>query len=109
MTDRRGFEARIARVEALTGILERCPDPEARAASRELVGALLDLHGEGPGEILALTSGKAGDAGRAIASSFARDDLVANLLLLHGLHPDDLETRVRGRARRRPRPARPWR
>ena len=94
MADDRGFEARIARIETLTGLLERCTDPEARAASRELVGALLDLHGAGLARILSLTSA-AGDAGRAIASTFARDGLVANLLLLHGLHPDDLESRVR--------------
>jgi Fe-S cluster biogenesis protein NfuA len=36
-----------------------------------------------------------GDAGRAVLETVSRDGLVRNLLLLHGLHPTDLETRVR--------------
>jgi Fe-S cluster biogenesis protein NfuA len=35
------------------------------------------------------------DPGWAIIDEFGRDVLVSNLLLLHGLHPSDLETRVR--------------
>jgi Fe-S cluster biogenesis protein NfuA len=94
MSEKHGFESRIARIEALTATLERCKDPEARAASRELVGALLDLHGAGLAKVLELTCG-AGEVGLAIASSFARDGLVANLLLLHDLHPENLESRIR--------------
>jgi len=33
--------------------------------------------------------------GWQIIEDFGRDELVANVLLLHGLHPVDLETRVR--------------
>jgi Fe-S cluster biogenesis protein NfuA len=94
MSDHSGFESRIARIEALTATLERCQDLDARAASRELVGALLDLHGAGLAKVLELTTG-AGEAGRAIVASLARDGLVANLLLLHGLHPENLESRIR--------------
>jgi Fe-S cluster biogenesis protein NfuA len=36
-----------------------------------------------------------GDGGWQIIENFSRDETVANLLLLHGLHPLDLETRVR--------------
>jgi hypothetical protein len=36
----------------------------------------------------------AGDSGKAAIRKFAGDGLVASLLVLHGLHPDDLETRV---------------
>ena len=35
-----------------------------------------------------------GQPGDAIIDSFARDDLVGSLLLLYGLHPLDIETRV---------------
>ena len=35
-----------------------------------------------------------GDMGKAAIRRFAGDELVASLLLLHNLHPDDLETRV---------------
>jgi Fe-S cluster biogenesis protein NfuA len=88
-----GFEARIARVETLTGVLERCPDPATRSASRELVGTLLDLHRAGMARILELVAGS-GDAGGSIIQALARDGLVASLLLLHGLHPVDLKSRV---------------
>jgi Fe-S cluster biogenesis protein NfuA len=36
-----------------------------------------------------------GEAGWRIIDMFALDDLVANLLILHGLHPSDIESRVR--------------
>jgi Fe-S cluster biogenesis protein NfuA len=88
-----GFEARIARVETLTGILERCADPATRSASRELVGTLLDLHAAGLARIIELVAGS-GDAGDAIVQALAGDSLVASLLLLHGLHPVDLKSRV---------------
>ena len=44
----------------------------------------------------------AGEAGESILDSLGRDDLVASLLLLYGLHPLDFETRVQ---RRREGPA----
>ena len=38
--------------------------------------------------------GEAGEPGRSLLDELARDDLVGSLLMLHGLHPLDLETRV---------------
>jgi len=38
---------------------------------------------------------QAGEPGRALFAVLADDPLIANLLLLHGIHPDDLDTRVR--------------
>ena len=35
-----------------------------------------------------------GEPGHALIASLAGDDLVSSLLLLYGLHPLDLETRV---------------
>ena len=35
-----------------------------------------------------------GDTGMRIIDEMARDPLVGSVLVLHGLHPDDLETRV---------------
>ena len=94
MADAPSFDAKLARIEGLTMVLERSRDLEARAASRELVGTLLELHAAGLSKILGWVD-EAGEAGLPIASSMALDDLVAGLLLLHGLHPDDLEARVR--------------
>jgi len=66
------------------------------------VQALLELHGTGLAKILERTA-QAGERGLALRETFAGDPLIGSLLLLHGLHPDDFETRV-GRALERVRP-----
>ena len=92
------FRERLARVEALVGELERCPDPTAREAARQLVRTLLDLHAAGLGRVLDI-------AGRqsALVERLADDGLVSSLLLLHGLHPYPAAARV-SRALERARP-----
>src|SRR5262249_27957987 len=67
---------------------------EARARTREIVQALLDLHGAGLERILEHVA-SAGDPGLGVIDALGRDDVVGGLLLLYGLHPVDLETRVR--------------
>jgi hypothetical protein len=75
-------------VEDLLRVLEACPDAAARAAARELVRALLNLHTAGLAQALEL-------AGADAVARFAADPLVSGLLLLHGLHPLPAEERVR--------------
>lgn len=79
---------RIERVEELIHQIESSADPDVKAVVRELVEILLEFHGAGLRRILEM-------AGEPMAREFARQPLVMNLLLLHGLHPDDLATRVR--------------
>jgi Fe-S cluster biogenesis protein NfuA len=71
----------IERVEALLDEVETFP-PAERATTTELVQALLDMYGEGLARIV------------AAGSIPVEDELVAHLLLLHGLHPMALEQRV---------------
>lgn len=52
------------------------------------------MHGAGLAKVLDLAR-EAGGNGHGLMDSLAGNSLVANLLLLHGLHPQDLETRVR--------------
>jgi Fe-S cluster biogenesis protein NfuA len=73
----------IARVEALLDQVETFPEPQREVAT-ELVQALLDMYGEGLAKIVAADSVP------------VEDELVAHLLLLHGLHPVPLEERVTG-------------
>jgi Fe-S cluster biogenesis protein NfuA len=73
----------IERVEALLDAVEEFPPPQREVAT-ELVQALLDMYGEGLARIV------------AAGSVPAEDELVAHLLLLHGLHPVPLEDRVTG-------------
>ena len=92
--DTRAFRARLERLDALLLEVEHWTDPAARARTREIVQAVLDLHGTGLERLLEHVA-EAGDAGREILDACARDAAVGGLLLLHGLHPLDLEARVR--------------
>lgn len=67
-------------------------DPESRAAAEELVRSLMQLYGAGLGRVVEIL--REAGAGEMIAR-LAEDRLVASLLLLHGLHPVDAESRVR--------------
>ena len=78
----------IQEIERLIRQIEDAADPGTRAGVRELVQAILEFHGAGLSRIVELS-----DEPRVRA--LARDDLIAPLLLLYGLHPDDLATRVR--------------
>jgi Fe-S cluster biogenesis protein NfuA/nitrite reductase/ring-hydroxylating ferredoxin subunit len=65
----------------------------ARQRAEELVRLVADLYGAGIERILDIVY----DAGRLddeVLAALAADDLVASLLLVHGLHPYDVGTRV---------------
>lgn len=83
----------MQKVEELIRKIENLTDPEARAAAVELMQSLMDFHGAGLDRLMEIVS-EAGEAGYRIFDEFARDELVGNLLLLYGLHPVPLETRV---------------
>ena len=82
---------RVARVEALLGEVEALADPAAKEKALEVVQALLDLYGEGLERLVTVLAER--DDGE-LAEAVAADELVSHLLLLHGLHPVPLETRV---------------
>jgi Fe-S cluster biogenesis protein NfuA/nitrite reductase/ring-hydroxylating ferredoxin subunit len=83
---------RVAHIESLLEGLEALTDPVARAKSLETVQALLDLYGEGLSRLVGYVAER--DDG-SLAEAVAADDLVAHMLLLHGLHPVPVEDRVR--------------
>jgi Fe-S cluster biogenesis protein NfuA len=85
------------RVENINRLVARVcsfTDVEARDVSLELVQAILEFHATGLDRLMEITA-SAGDAGWGILDDFARDSLVSSMLLLHGLHPVDTDTRVR--------------
>ncbi len=92
--DARQFQAELQRLDALLREVERFTDPAAQAHVRQLVQAILSLHGAGLERLLAHLE-DAGAAGTAVLDACARDDIISGLLLLHGLHPLSLEERVR--------------
>ncbi|WP_328477983.1 hypothetical protein OHA21_25925 [Actinoplanes sp. NBC_00393] len=64
-----------------------------RARAEELVRLLTGLYGAGLQRLLELLHGH-GALTDEVLTAMARDDLLASLLLVHGLHPDDVATRV---------------
>ena len=92
--DVKEFQAELQRLEALLRGVERFGDAEAQAHTREVVRAVLDLHGAGLRRILTHLEA-AGTAGQTVLNACARDEVVGGLLLLHDLHPLDVEARVR--------------
>jgi len=91
LLDDHGLQERVARMETLLEQIETLKDPYARSKAAEVVGVLLDLYGDGLARMMDLVYETGNDKA---FESFARDELVSQLLLLHGLHPLDVETRV---------------
>ncbi|MEU3909780.1 hypothetical protein [Streptomyces sp. NPDC029721] len=76
-----------ARVEEVLDRLAASGDRAACAAAEELVRVLMEFYGAG----LARVTERLGAGSLA---PLLDDDLVASLLTLHGLHPEDVHTRV---------------
>jgi Fe-S cluster biogenesis protein NfuA len=74
---------RVEYVDALLERVEALSDPATQDLAMELVQALLAVYGEGLARIMA-------------GADPVSDELVAHLLLLHGLHPVPLDERVTG-------------
>jgi len=89
------------RIEEILAVL-RSGDPTAADAAEELTRLLVGLYGDGLGRIVA-TLREAGPAGAGLLAALAEDPLVESLLLLHDLHPLDVDTRIQ-RALDRVRP-----
>jgi Fe-S cluster biogenesis protein NfuA len=87
----REVRERVARVEALLEEIESLRDPGARSAATETLQALLELYGERLARMMASAARLGGDE---LLKAFAADELVSHLLLVHGLHPIAVETRV---------------
>jgi Fe-S cluster biogenesis protein NfuA/nitrite reductase/ring-hydroxylating ferredoxin subunit len=65
----------------------------ARERAEELVRLVADLYGAGLERMMDILY-EEGVLTDAVLDRYAADDLVASLLLVHGLHPYDVETRV---------------
>jgi Fe-S cluster biogenesis protein NfuA len=94
-----GVRAVGERVEQLLASLR---SDGSQAAADELVRLIVGLYGDGLGQIMTVL-GSHGEPGAAITTALTEDPLVESLLLLHGLHPLDVDARVQ-RALDRVRP-----
>ena len=91
--DSKEFQQRIQRISDLVRQFEGAGDPALRAAGKELVQLLMELHGTGLERMLEIIF-QSGDSGPRIIDDLGRDPLVSSLLILYGLHPEDLESRI---------------
>jgi len=82
------------RIEELIHRLESYREPRLVDTARELVQAVMGLHAATLERMMEIVSER-GDAGDEILDRFGRDELAGTVLALYGLHPVDLDTRVR--------------
>lgn len=82
----------IAKIEELVQQVQSLPDPAARGIAVQLVQAVMSLHASALERMLEIVEA----AGAAALPVLAADHLVSKVLVLHGLHPDEFETRFAG-------------
>jgi Fe-S cluster biogenesis protein NfuA len=85
--------------ERIERLLDELRAGRDRETAEELVRLLVGMYGEGLRRVVALLAGH----DPALVHRLAEDDLLESLLLLHDLHPVDVDTRVQ-RALDRVRP-----
>ena len=98
----REFREDMQRIGGLVQEIESIADPAVRAATKGLVQSLMDLHGAALEKTLDIVAA-AGEPGMNIIDRLGRDSLVSSVLILYGLHPEDLQSRV-GKAVERVQP-----
>jgi len=89
-----GAQPGHARLYELVERIQELPDLAARELAQECLHSVLELYGSGLARVLQLLQ-NAGESARPILDALVRDKLIRSLLLVNGLHPVDLETRLR--------------
>jgi Fe-S cluster biogenesis protein NfuA len=93
MADDKEFQAKVERIGELVAELENIADAEARAGAKALVQLLLDLHAVGLERTLEVIAANL-ETGQQIIDDLGRDPFVSSLLILYGIHPLDLDSRI---------------
>jgi Fe-S cluster biogenesis protein NfuA len=93
VADSRDLREDMQRIGRLVQEIESIADPVVQAASKDLVKSLMDFHGAALEKTLEIVA-EAGEPGMDIIDRLGRDSLVSSVLVLYGLHPEDLESRV---------------
>ena len=93
MSEDKHLQQRFQKLEQLIADMETAFDPQTRQGVREIIQVLMEVHGAGLDRIMGIVSGY-GHAGSEMIKDFGKDAAIGSLLLLYGLHPDDLQTRI---------------
>ena len=88
-----GLNQQARELQTLIDRAQQLPDPAARAVFEQCLQSVLAFYGEGLARLLEVVS-QSGEAGNVLVQRFAEDPAIAGLLLIHGLHPVDLNTRL---------------
>ncbi len=83
-----------ARIEEIIDAIEQLPDDNARRLMQECIQSVMGLHGHALKKILDLAS-ESGSAGTNIHDALIHDPTVRGILLIHDIHPQSIETRLR--------------
>ena len=94
MSEHKELQQRIQRIGGLVQEIEAIADPSVRASTKQLVQLLMEFHGAGLDRALEIVA-NTGGPGLRLIDELGRDPLVSSLLVLYGLHPDDVDTRAR--------------
>jgi len=90
MAEKKNLRAVGDRIEQLLDELRAAADPRLYGQAEEMLGLVTDLYGGGLARIVEVV----GESDPALMDRLAHDELISSLLLVHGIHPDDLATRV---------------
>lgn len=93
MAQDEALQKQMQRIGKMVEHLESSADPNSRAMAKELLESLMALHGAAIERILEIAV-NAGETGESIIRKCGRDELVSSVLLLYGLHPENLTSRV---------------
>jgi Fe-S cluster biogenesis protein NfuA len=89
-----GPQEMARRLQDLIEQIQAQPNPAARALLQECLRSILSFYGEGLSRILADIQ-DLGTQGQDLLERLSDDPAISSLLLIHGLHPVALETRLR--------------
>jgi Fe-S cluster biogenesis protein NfuA len=93
VADSKDFREDMQQIGELVQQIESIADPAARASTKKLVQSIMDLHRRALENALDVVAA-AGEPGMSIIDRLGDDPLVSSVLILYGLHPEDLQTRV---------------
>jgi Fe-S cluster biogenesis protein NfuA len=93
VADSKEFREDMQRIGELVQEIESIADPAVRAATKSLVQSIMDLHGRALEKALDIVA-EAGESGMSTIDRLGDDPLVSSVLVLYGLHPEDIQARV---------------
>jgi len=89
-----GMNRHGRRIQEIVAQIDALPNPAARALMQECMESVLNFYGDGIARMIELVK-RSGIGGQKAYADLLNDNVVRGLLLIHGLHPHDLATRLR--------------